>query len=61
MVTRGRGDRRYSDLPIALVEQFARTALPIADSAAVVLQGVIAHRGSPAEMEEALSTSYLGA
>jgi branched-chain amino acid transport system ATP-binding protein len=48
-------------LSILLVEQFARTALPIADSAAVVLQGVIAHRGSPAEMEEALSTSYLGA
>ena len=48
-------------LSILLVEQFARTALPIADSAAVVLQGVIAHQGSPAEMEEALSTSYLGA
>jgi len=47
-------------LSILLVEQFARTALPIADSAAVVLQGIIAHRGSPAEMEEALSTSYLG-
>ena len=47
-------------LSILLVEQFARTALPIADSAAVVLQGVIAHRGSPAEMEEALSSSYLG-
>ena len=47
-------------LSILLVEQFARTALPIADSAAVVLQGVIAHRGSPAEMEEALSTSYIG-
>jgi len=25
-----------------------------------VLQGVIASRGSPAEMEEALSESYLG-
>jgi branched-chain amino acid transport system ATP-binding protein len=48
-------------LSILLVEQFARTALPIADSAAVVLQGIIAHRGSPAEMEEALATSYLGA
>jgi branched-chain amino acid transport system ATP-binding protein len=47
-------------LSILLVEQFARTALPIADAAAVVLQGVIAHRGSPAEMEEALSASYLG-
>ena len=30
-------------LSILLVEQFARTALPIADSAAVVLQGVVAH------------------
>jgi branched-chain amino acid transport system ATP-binding protein len=47
-------------LSILLVEQFARTALPIADSAAVVLQGVIAHEGSPQEMEEALSASYLG-
>ena len=48
-------------LSILLVEQFARTALPIADFAAVVLQGVIVHRGSPAEMEEAVSASYLGA
>ncbi len=47
-------------LSILLVEQFARTALPIADAAAVVLQGVIARQGSPAEMEEALSASYLG-
>jgi branched-chain amino acid transport system ATP-binding protein len=47
-------------LSILLVEQFARTALPIADAAALVLQGVIAHQGSPAEMEEALSASYLG-
>jgi branched-chain amino acid transport system ATP-binding protein len=47
-------------LSILLVEQFARTALPIADSAAVVLQGVIAQQGSPSEMEEALSASFLG-
>ena len=47
-------------LSILLVEQFARTALPIADAAAVVFQGVIASQGSPAEMEEALSASYLG-
>jgi branched-chain amino acid transport system ATP-binding protein len=47
-------------LSILLAEQFARTALPIADSAAVVLQGMIAHQGTPAEMEEALSASYLG-
>jgi branched-chain amino acid transport system ATP-binding protein len=48
-------------LSILLVEQFARTALPIADAAAVVLQGEIALQGSPAEMEEVLSASYLGA
>jgi branched-chain amino acid transport system ATP-binding protein len=48
-------------LSILLVEQFARTALPIADAAAVVLQGEIALQGSPAEMEELLSASYLGA
>jgi branched-chain amino acid transport system ATP-binding protein len=47
-------------LSILLVEQFARTALPIADAAAVVLQGVITHQGSPGDMEEALSASYLG-
>ncbi len=47
-------------LSILLAEQFARTALPIADAAAVVLQGVIARQGSPSEMEEALSESYLG-
>jgi branched-chain amino acid transport system ATP-binding protein len=47
-------------LSILLVEQFARTALPIADHAAVVLQGVITDQGSPDEMEEALSASYLG-
>jgi branched-chain amino acid transport system ATP-binding protein len=47
-------------LSILLVEQFARTALPIADAAAVMLQGVIAQRGSPSEMEDALSASYLG-
>jgi branched-chain amino acid transport system ATP-binding protein len=46
-------------LSILLVEQFARTALPIADAAAVVLQGVIAREGSPQEMEEALAASYL--
>ncbi len=54
------GELASGGLSILLVEQFARSALPIADAAAVVLQGVIASRGSPAEMEEALSESYLG-
>lgn len=47
-------------LSILLVEQFSRTALPIADRAAVLLQGIIAYEGSPAEMEEALSANYFG-
>ena len=54
------GELAPGGLSILLVEQFARSALPIADAAAVVLQGVIASRGSPAEMEAALSESYLG-
>lgn len=53
-------DLAAGGLSILLVEQFARTALPIADVAAVVHQGVIVHQGSPAEMGEALSASYLG-
>jgi branched-chain amino acid transport system ATP-binding protein len=48
-------------MSILLVEQFARTALRIADYAAILSQGRIAHVGEPADLEEALSASYLGA
>ncbi|HEX3564650.1 MAG TPA: ABC transporter ATP-binding protein [Acidimicrobiales bacterium] len=47
-------------LSILVVEQFARTVLPIADSVAVMLQGQIVRRGTPADLEEDLSSSYLG-
>jgi branched-chain amino acid transport system ATP-binding protein len=47
-------------LSILIVEQFARTVLPIADSVAVMLQGQIVRRGTPAELEDELSSSYLG-
>ena len=47
-------------LSILVVEQFARTVLPIADSVAVMLQGQIVRRGTPAELEDELSSSYLG-
>jgi branched-chain amino acid transport system ATP-binding protein len=47
-------------LSILVVEQFARTVLPIADSVAVMLQGEIVRRGTPAELEDELSSSYLG-
>jgi branched-chain amino acid transport system ATP-binding protein len=47
-------------LSILVVEQFARTVLPIADSVAVMLQGEIVQRGTPAELGDELSSSYLG-
>jgi branched-chain amino acid transport system ATP-binding protein len=47
-------------LSILVVEQFARTVLPIADSVAVMLQGQIVRRGTPADLEDDLSSSYLG-
>ncbi|MGA8369065.1 MAG: ABC transporter ATP-binding protein [Acidimicrobiales bacterium] len=47
-------------LSILVVEQFARTVLPIADSVAVMLQGQIVRRGTPAQLEDDLSSSYLG-
>jgi branched-chain amino acid transport system ATP-binding protein len=47
-------------LSILVVEQFARTVLPIADSVAVMLQGQIVRRGTPAELADELTSSYLG-
>lgn len=47
-------------LSILIVEQFARTVLPIADTAAIMLQGRIVRSGTPAEMAEELDSSYLG-
>jgi branched-chain amino acid transport system ATP-binding protein len=46
---------------ILVVEQFARTVLGIADWAAIMLHGRITKVGRPAELEEELSTAYLGA
>jgi branched-chain amino acid transport system ATP-binding protein len=47
-------------LSILVAEQFARTVLPIAHSAAIMLHGRIVRVGSPSEIEEDLSTHYLG-
>ncbi len=47
-------------LSILVAEQFARTVLPIAQSAAIMLHGRIVRVGSPREIEEDLSTHYLG-
>ncbi|HEX7094414.1 MAG TPA: ABC transporter ATP-binding protein [Acidimicrobiales bacterium] len=46
---------------ILVVEQFARTVLGIADQAAIMLHGRVTRVGPPAEIEEELSTAYLGA
>jgi branched-chain amino acid transport system ATP-binding protein len=47
-------------LSILLVEQFARMVLPVADIAAIMLQGRVTDVGSPAAIESQLSAAYLG-
>jgi branched-chain amino acid transport system ATP-binding protein len=45
---------------VLLVEQFARTALAVADYAAVMTQGRIVRVGQPADVADELSAAYLG-
>jgi branched-chain amino acid transport system ATP-binding protein len=45
---------------ILLVEQFAQTALAVADYAAVMAQGKIRTFGQPADIEDELQSAYLG-
>jgi branched-chain amino acid transport system ATP-binding protein len=47
-------------ISVLVAEQFARTVLPIADFAAVMLNGRITAVGSPADIAADLSTAYLG-
>ena len=47
-------------ISVLVAEQFARTVLPIADVAAVMLQGRITAVGAPDEIDTDLSTTYLG-
>jgi branched-chain amino acid transport system ATP-binding protein len=49
-----------SGVAILLVEQFARTALAVADYAAIMVQGVIRTVGQPADVADELSSAYLG-
>ncbi|NLA35187.1 MAG: ABC transporter ATP-binding protein [Actinobacteria bacterium] len=49
-----------SGVSILVVEQFARTVLGIADSAAIMVNGTIRAVGTPAEVEQELSAAYLG-
>jgi branched-chain amino acid transport system ATP-binding protein len=44
---------------VVLVEQFAETALGVADRAAIMLHGRIAYEGTPDEMADAAETAYL--
>jgi branched-chain amino acid transport system ATP-binding protein len=46
---------------ILVVEQFARTVLGVADYAAIMLHGKVVSVGQPADLEEELSSAYLGA
>lgn len=54
-------DLAASGLSILLVEQFAATALAVADEAAVMVHGRVAHVGPPDEIGAVLATAYLGA
>ncbi len=45
---------------ILVVEQFARTVLGVADVAAIMLHGTIEQVGTPEEIEEQLTSAYLG-
>ena len=46
---------------ILVVEQFARTVLGVADQAVILHHGRVAASGPPSEIEQELSTAYLGA
>jgi branched-chain amino acid transport system ATP-binding protein len=45
---------------ILVVEQFARTVLGVADYAAIMLHGQVVSVGQPADLEDELSSAYLG-
>ena len=47
-------------ITVLLAEQFARIVLPIADTAVLMVNGRVVRTGAPADLEEALSTTYLG-
>jgi branched-chain amino acid transport system ATP-binding protein len=47
-------------LTVLISEQFAQAVLPIANAAALILQGRIVMVGAPDEIARDLATSYLG-
>jgi branched-chain amino acid transport system ATP-binding protein len=55
------GQLSADGMSVLLVEQFARTALAIADFAAVMVHGEIVAVGQPADLDDAVAEAYLGA
>ena len=49
------------DITVVLVEQFAQTALTVADQVAVMVTGRIVRAGTPAEVGDDLMSAYMGA
>jgi branched-chain amino acid transport system ATP-binding protein len=49
------------DITVVLVEQFAQTALTVADQVAVMVTGRIVRAGTPAEVGGDLMSAYMGA
>ena len=54
------GQLSADGMAVLLVEQFARTALAIADFAALMVHGQIVAVGQPADLDEAVAEAYLG-
>jgi branched-chain amino acid transport system ATP-binding protein len=48
-------------IAILVVEQFARTVLGVTDLAAIMVHGLVTSVGTPDQLEEQLSSAYLGA
>ena len=54
------GQLSSEGMAVLLVEQFARTALAIADFAALMVHGQIIAVGQPADLDDAIAEAYLG-
>jgi len=54
------GSLAAEGIAILLVEQFAHTALAVADHAVILAQGKVTRTGTPDDVREHLSAAYLG-
>jgi branched-chain amino acid transport system ATP-binding protein len=54
------GQLAYQGIALLVVEQFAKTALAIADVAAIMVHGVITQAGRPDALTDEVSAAYLG-